>query len=133
MSSKELYYPDDLKYNIEHTWLKVEGNKGRVGITDFAQDQLTDILYVELPEVGTQVEHMQPFGVVESAKSTNDLFSPVSGAVIQVNGVLSKKPGTINKNPYSEGWIVVIGMSNPEELDSLISADQYKDCVEKEG
>jgi glycine cleavage system H protein len=133
MSSKELDYPDDLKYTTEHTWLKVEGNKGRVGITDFAQDQLTDILYVELPEVGTQVEHMQPFGVVESAKSTNDLFSPVSGEVIQVNEVLSKKPGTINKNPYGEGWMLVIGMSNPEELDSLISADQYKDYLEKEG
>jgi glycine cleavage system H protein len=133
MSSKELHYPDDLKYNIEHTWLKVEGKKGRVGITDFAQDQLTDILYVELPEVGTQVEHMQPFGVVESAKSTNDLFSSVSGEVVEVNEVLSKKPGTMNKDPYGDGWMIVIDMSNPEELDSLISADQYKDYVEEEG
>jgi glycine cleavage system H protein len=124
MSSKELHYPDDLEYNIEHTWLKVEDNKGRVGITDFAQDQLTDILYVELPE---------PFGIVESAKSTNDLFSPVSGEVIEVNEVLSKKPGTINKDPYGDGWMIVIDMSNPGELDSLISADQYKDYVEEEG
>jgi glycine cleavage system H protein len=133
MSSKELHYPDDLKYNTEHTWLKVEGKKGRVGITDFAQDQLTDILYVEIPEVGTQVEHMQPFGIVESAKSTNDLFSPVSGEVVEVNEVLRKKPGTMNKDPYGDGWMIVIVMSNPEELDSLISADQYKDYVEEEG
>lgn len=133
MSSGELHYPDDLTYNEEHTWLKVEGNKGRVGITDFAQDQLTDILYVELPEVETQVEHMQPFGVVESAKSTNDLFSPVSGEVVEVNEVLSKKPGTINKDPYGDGWLIVIDMSNPGELDSLIAADQYKDYVEEEG
>jgi len=133
MGSRELHYPDDLKYNIEHTWLKVEGNKGRVGITDFAQDQLTDILYVELPEVGTQVEHMQPFGVVESAKSTNDLFAPVSGEVIEVNEVLPKKPGIINKDPYGGGWLIVVDISNPEELDSLISADEYKDYVEKEG
>jgi len=133
MGSRELHYPDDLKYNIEHTWLKVEGNKGRVGITDFAQDQLTDILYVELPEVGTQVEHMQPFGVVESAKSTNDLFAPVSGEVIEVNEPLIKKPGIINKDPYGGGWLIVVDISNPEELDSLISADEYKDYVEKEG
>jgi glycine cleavage system H protein len=133
MNSEDLHYPDDLTYNEEHTWLKVEGDKGRVGITDFAQDQLTDILYVELPEVGTQVEHMQPFGVVESAKSTNDLFSPVSGEVVEVNQVLSKKPGTINKDPYGDGWMIVIVMSNSEELDSLIAAGQYKDYVEEGG
>lgn len=130
MSSKDLQYPDDLKYNEEHTWLKVEGNKGRVGITDYAQDQLTDILFVELPEEGTQVEHMEPFGIVESAKSTNDLFSPVSGEVIEVNRPLTKKPGTINKDPYGQGWMVVIYMSNPGEFDSLISAEEYRDFVE---
>lgn len=130
MSSKELQYPDDLKYNEEHTWLKVEGNKGRVGITDYAQDQLTDILFLELPDEGTQVKHLEPFGIVESAKSTNDLFSPVSGQVIDVNRPLTKKPGTINKDPYGEGWMVVIDISNPGELDSLISAEEYKDFVE---
>ena len=97
MSSRELQYPDDLKYNEEHSWLKVEGKTGRVGITDYAQDQLTDILFLELPEMGTQVKYMEPFGIVESAKSTNDLFSPVSGQVIEVNRPLTKKPGTINK------------------------------------
>lgn len=131
MSSGELQYPDDLKYNEEHSWLKVEGNKGRVGITDYAQDQLTDILYLELPEVGTQVKYMEPFGIVESAKSTNDLFSPVSGQVIEVNQPLTKKPGTINKDPYGDGWMIVIDMSNPEELDSLIPAEEYREFVEK--
>lgn len=133
MSSKELHYPDDLKYNEEHTWLKVEGKKGRTGITDYAQDQLTDILFLELPEVGAQVKHMEPFGIVESAKSSNDLFSPVSGEVTEVNKPLTKRPGTINRDPYGEGWMIVIDMSNPEELDSLISAGEYQDFVEKEG
>ena len=133
MSSKELRYPSDLKYTEEHTWLKVEGNKGRVGITDYAQNQLTDILFVELPETGAQLKHMEPFGIVESAKSTNDLFSPVSGAVVEINEALIKKPGTINKDPYGDGWIIVIDMSNPVELDSLMSADEYRDFVENEG
>jgi glycine cleavage system H protein len=133
MSSKELRYPGELKYTEEHTWLKVEGKGGRVGITDYAQNQLTDILFVELPEPGTQLRHMEPFGIVESAKSTNDLFSPVSGKVVEVNGALMKKPGTINRDPYGDGWIVVIDMSNPGELDSLMSADEYRDFVGNEG
>jgi len=131
MSSTELQYPDDLKYNEEHSWLKVEGNKGRAGITDYAQDQLTDILFLELPEVGDQVKYMEPFGIVESAKSTNDLFSPVSGQVIEVNQPLTKRPGTINRDPYGEGWMIVIDMSNPEELDSLIPAEEYREFLEK--
>jgi glycine cleavage system H protein len=133
MSSKDLRYPDDLRYSEEHTWLKVEGKRGRVGITEYAQDQLTDILFVELPEIGTEVRHMEPFGIVESAKSTNDLFSPVSGKVVEVNEALTKKPGTINRDPYGDGWIVVVDMSNPGELDSLMSADTYRHFVENEG
>lgn len=133
MSSKEFRYPSDLKYTEEHTWLKVEENKGRVGITDYAQGQLTDILFVDLPEIGTEVRYMEPFGVVESAKSTNDLFSPVSGKVVEVNEALMKKPGTINKDPYGDGWIIVIDMSNPVELDSLMSAEEYRHFVENEG
>jgi glycine cleavage system H protein len=133
MSSQDLSYPDGLKYNEEHTWLKVEGKRGRVGITDYAQDQLTDILFVELPEPGAQLRHMEPFGIVESAKSTNDLFSPVSGKVVEVNEALMKKPGTINKDPYGVGWIIVIDMSNPVELDSLMSAEEYRHFVENEG
>ena len=133
MSSKDLSYPDGLKYNEEHTWLKVEEKRGRVGITDYAQDQLTDILFVELPEPGAQLRHMEPFGIVESAKSTNDLFSPVSGKVVEVNEALMKKPGTINKDPYGDGWIIVIDMSNPVELDSLMSAEEYRHFVENEG
>jgi len=133
MSSKELRYPSELKYTEEHTWIKVEENKGRVGITDYAQDQLTDILFVELPEAGAQLKHMEPFGIVESAKSTNDLFSPVSGVAVEINEALIKKPGTINRDPYDDGWMVVVDMSNPVELDSLMSADEYRDFVENEG
>lgn len=133
MSSKDLSYPDGLKYNEEHTWLKVEGNKGRVGITDYAQDQLTDILFVELPEAGAQLKYMEPFGIVESAKSTNDLFSPASGVVVEVNEALIKKPATINRDPYGDGWIIVIDISSPGELDSLMSAEEYRRLVENEG
>ena len=133
MSSKDLSYPDGLKYNEEHTWLKVEGKRGRVGITDYAQDQLTDILFVELPEAGVQLKHMEPFGIVESAKSTNDLFSPVSGVVVEVNEALIKKPGTINRDPYGDGWMVVVDMSNPGEMESLMSAEEYRHLVENEG
>jgi glycine cleavage system H protein len=133
MSSKDLTYPDGLKYSDEHTWLKVEGKRGRVGITDYAQDQLTDILFVELPEPRAQLRHMEPFGIVESAKSTNDLFSPVSGVVAEANEALTRKPGTINKDPYGDGWIIVIDMSNPGELDSLMSAEEYRHFVENEG
>lgn len=134
MSPKDLRYPEGLKYHEEHTWLKVEGKRGRVGITDYAQDQLTDILFVELPDAGAQLKHMEPFGIVESAKSTNDLFSPVSGVVAEVNEALIKKPGTINRDPYGDGWIIVIdNMSNPSELDSLMSAEEYRHFVENEG
>jgi glycine cleavage system H protein len=133
MSSKDLRYPDDLRYSEEHTWLKAEGKRGRVGITDYAQNQLTDILFVELPEPGAPLRHMEPFGIVESAKSTNDLFSPVSGVVVEVNEALIKKPGTINKDPYGDGWIIVVDMSNPVELDSLMSVDTYRHFVENEG
>jgi len=89
--------------------------------------------HVELPEAGVQLKHMEPFGIVESAKSTNDLFSPVSGVVVEVNEALIKKPGTINRDPYGDGWIIVIDMSNPGEMESLMSAEEYRHLVENEG
>ncbi len=123
-------YPGELKYNAEHTWLKLEGEtRGRVGITIYAQDQLKEVVYVDLPEVGTSVVHMEPFGVIESAKATNDLFSPVSGEVVEVNGALSDEPSLVNQEPYGQGWMIVIELSDPAELDRLISADAYQAII----
>lgn len=123
-------YPTDLKYNEEHTWLKPEDNStGRVGITDFAQDQLKEVVFIELPEVGTKVAHMEPFGVIESAKATNDLFSPVTGVVIEVNKTLEFEPNRVNNDPYGEGWMIIIEIDNPAELDKLIPAEQYQALV----
>jgi glycine cleavage system H protein len=123
-------YPKELKYNSEHTWLKLEGNeRGRVGITQYAQDQLKEVVFVELPEVGTEVSHLEPFGVIESVKATNDLYSPVSGEVVEVNHSLEDEPGLVNEDPYEQGWMVVVKITKPAEVDLLISADEYRNLV----
>jgi glycine cleavage system H protein len=123
-------YPKELKYNSEHTWLKLEGNeRGRVGITQYAQDQLKEVVFVELPEVGTEVSHLEPFGVIESVKATNDLYSPVSGEVVEVNNSLEDEPGLVNEDPYEQGWMVVVKITKPAEVDLLISADEYRNLV----
>ena len=120
-------YPEVLKYNEEHTWLKLEGEGlGRVGITTYAQEQLKEVVFVELPEIGTAVSQMERFGVIESVKATNDLYSPVSGEVVEVNEALQDEPGRVNEDPYGEGWMVVIKMTNPGEVDALTSADEYR-------
>jgi glycine cleavage system H protein len=120
-------YPGDLKYNPEHSWLRMEGEKrGRVGITDYAQEQLREVVFVELPEVGSSVVQMEPFGVIESAKATNDLYSPVSGVVVEVNHSLESEPNLVNQDPYGQGWMIVIELSDPAELENLISAEEYQ-------
>lgn len=121
---------EELKYNPEHSWLRLEGNdRGRVGITHYAQEQLKEVVFVELPEVGTEVSHMEPFGVIESVKATNDLYSPVSGEVVEVNHSLEDEPGLVNRDPYGEGWMVVVKLTNPAEIDLLISAAEYQALV----
>jgi glycine cleavage system H protein len=121
-----MYLPE-LKYNSEHSWLRLEtDNLGRVGITQYAQEQLKDVVYVELPEIGTVVNHMEPFGIIESVKATNDLYSPVSGEVIEVNESLKDEPGRINEDPYELGWMIVIRLSIIEELNQLMSAVDYQ-------
>lgn len=123
-------YPSELKYNAEHTWLRLEEDKrGRVGITYYAQEQLKEVVFVELPEAGSSVVHMEPFGVIESAKATNDLYSPVSGVVMEVNHSLENEPGLVNKDPYGQGWMLVVELSNPDELDSLLSVEAYQALV----
>jgi glycine cleavage system H protein len=118
--------PANLKYSKEHEWVKVEGQQARIGITDFAQDELGDIVFVELPEVGSEVKVNQTFGTVESVKTVSDLFAPVSGKVVAVNQALTDAPEQVNSNPYEDGWMIVVEMSNPAELDDLLDAAGYE-------
>lgn len=125
-------FPKDLKYHKEHTWVKVEGNRALIGITDHAQEELGDIVYVELPERGSEAEQDESFGTVESAKAISELFAPVSGRVVDINEDLADQPELINDDPYDSGWLVEIEMSNTSELDSLLAADTYKKYIEEE-
>jgi glycine cleavage system H protein len=121
-----LKHPADLKYSKTDEWVRVEGDQATVGITDYAQDQLGDIVYIELPwDAGTSVSHEAKFGDIESVKATSELISPVSGEVVKVNEDLKDRPELINDNPYENGWMLVVKIANPAELDSLMSADQY--------
>ncbi|QUW00498.1 glycine cleavage system protein GcvH [Chloracidobacterium sp. MS 40/45] len=122
-------YPDDLQYTKDHEWIRLTGDTGRVGITFYAQDSLGDVVYVDLPKVGTAVKANEPFGSVESVKAVSELFSPVSGEVIEVNTKLSDAPELVNTSPYDEGWMIVIRLSNPGEVDALLSAAEYEDFI----
>jgi len=125
--------PADLRYTKEHEWAKLEGDKARVGITAFAQEQLGDVVFVELPKVGAKVTAMKTFGVVESVKAVSDLFAPLSGEVVEANTELTKKPETVNSDPYGQGWMIVIKLSNPKEMDGLMSAADYEKLVAAAG
>jgi glycine cleavage system H protein len=125
--------PADLRYTKEHEWAKLEGDKARVGITAFAQEQLGDVVFVELPKVGAKVTAMKTFGVVESVKAVSDLFAPLSGEVVEANTELTKKPETVNSDPYGQGWMIVIKLANPKEMDGLISAADYEKLVAAAG
>jgi glycine cleavage system H protein len=125
--------PAELRYTREHEWAKVEGDRARIGITAFAQEQLGDVVFVELPAVGKRVAAMQSFGVVESVKAVSDLFAPVSGEVVQVNGDLAKKPETVNADPYGQGWMIVVKYADAKELDALMSAADYEKLIAAAG
>ena len=125
--------PADLRYTKEHEWAKLEGDKARVGITAFAQEQLGDVVFVELPKIGAKVTAMKTFGVVESVKAVSDLFAPLSGEVVEANTEVTKKPETVNSDPYGEGWMIVIKLSNPKEMDGLMSAADYEKLVAAAG
>ncbi|MHB1417235.1 MAG: glycine cleavage system protein GcvH [Chloroflexota bacterium] len=118
--------PKDLKYSKEHEWLKTEGDVVVVGITDYAQSELGDVVFVELPSVGDTVTQFQTFGVVESVKAASDLYSPISGEIVAVNDKLLTEPEVINKSPYEDAWMLRVRMSDPKELDALLSADEYE-------
>jgi glycine cleavage system H protein len=125
--------PSDLKYTNEHEWARIEGDVVTVGITDFAQNQLGDVVYVELPKVGAQVRVLAPFGVVESVKTASDLFSPVSGEVVEVNQALADQPELVNSSPYGQAWMIKVRIANPSELEQLLSAEDYARQTAEEG
>ena len=121
-------YPTSLKYTKDHEWIELSGDSGKVGITDYAQQQLGDVVYVELPEVGAKLKQGQSFGTIESVKAVSELYSPVTGEVVQVNAALKDKPETVNKDPHAS-WMVVIKLTNPGEAGALLDATQYQDLV----
>ena len=125
-------HPQDIRYHKEHTWVRVSGKKGTIGITDYAQDALGDIVYIELPEVDASVEANTEITEIESTKSTSSVISPVSGRVIEVNEELAETPEIINEDPYERGWIAVIEMDNPAEVDDLLDASDYGKLVDEE-
>ena len=124
-------YPTNLKYSSEHEWVKVEGGTATIGITDYAQNELGDIVYIELPKAGTKFNAMQEFGVVESVKTVSTLYCPVSGDIIDVNNSLSSKPEIINNDPHGKGWMIKVKMANPSDLDRLLSASDYEALIKK--
>jgi glycine cleavage system H protein len=127
-------YPEGLRYTSEHEWVSTEeGNRVRVGITDFAQDALGDVVYVDIPEEGTEVSAGEPFGEVESTKSVSDVYSPVSGRIVERNGMLTETPELVNRDPYGEGWMVVVEMADPAQLDRLMDAAAYRRMAEESG
>ena len=125
--------PADLKYTPEHEWAKKEAAGIRVGITAFAQSELGDVVFVELPKVGAKVSQRQSFGVVESVKAVSDLFAPVSGEVVEVNGTLAKAPETVNQDPYGQGWMILIKPSRAAEWDQLLTSAQYEALIARGG
>ncbi|MBL7686346.1 MAG: glycine cleavage system protein GcvH [Deltaproteobacteria bacterium] len=127
-----MHFPDDLKYTKEHEWVRVKGNVATIGITDWAQDQLGEIVFVELPEEGEEVEKDDTFGVVESTKSVNDLYLPVTGSVVEANDPLVDSPEIINEDCYGEGWMIKVEMADKSELDELMSADEYEAYIKEE-
>lgn len=122
--------PEGLKYSREHEWVRVDGQRAYVGITDYAQDELGDIVYVELPEVGAELKAGETFGTVESVKTVSDLYAPVSGRVVEVNEALSNAPEKVNESPYEEAWMIVVEMADPSELDALLDAEAYRQHIQ---
>ncbi|HEY7477164.1 MAG TPA: glycine cleavage system protein GcvH [Actinomycetota bacterium] len=123
-------FPEDLRYTKEHEWARVEGGRVRVGITDFAQDALGDVVYVDLPEVGAAVEASAPLGEVESTKSVSDVYSPVTGTVVERNALVDDRPELVNEAPYGDGWLVLIDVADPAVVEGLLDAAAYRALVE---
>jgi glycine cleavage system H protein len=125
-------YPPDLRYTKEHEWVRVLGGKALVGITEYAEKQLGDVVYVDLPKAGSPVHQFDTFGVIESVKAASDLYSPVSGTVARANGKLSSNPELVNSDAYGEGWLIEVDLSDPAEVGGLLNAQQYVDSLPKD-
>jgi glycine cleavage system H protein len=126
-------FPEDLRYTKEHEWARREGSRVRVGITDFAQDALGDVVYVDIPEVGASVQASTPFGEVESTKSVSDVYSPVSGTVAERNPLVDDRPELVNEQPYGDGWLIVVDGAADDALDQLMDAAAYRTFVDQSG
>ena len=124
-------FPEDLRYTKDHEWIRVDGKNGRVGITDFAQSELGDVVFVELPPVGTKVEQGKSFGTIEAVKAVSDLYAPVSGEVVEINKEVQDSPEVVNKEPYERGWMVTIRIQDGAGLGHLLDAAAYKKLVGK--
>jgi len=125
-------FPEDLKYSKEHEWVRMSGNIATIGISDYAQDQLGEIVFVELPDEGEEFEKDDAFGVVESVKSVNDIYAPLSGRIVEINDPVVDSPEIMNEDPYAEGWLVKIEISDPKELGELMSAKDYEAYIKEE-
>ncbi len=132
MTKKPLHFPDDHRYSESDEWVRLDGGVARIGLTDYAQTELSDIVFVEFPDVGARVEADQCFGVVESVKAVSDLFAPVSGEIVEINGDLEEHPEWVNEDPYGSGWIVGIAPSDPNKVDGLMTAEKYRAYVESQ-
>jgi glycine cleavage system H protein len=125
-------FPDDLRYTAEHEWARLDEGLVTVGITSYATEQLGDVVFVELPEVGRKLEKMKPFGVVEAVKTVSDLYAPIAGEVAEVNTALTDQPGIVNEQPFGEGWMIKIKPTNPKDLDQLMSHVEYEKLTEEQ-
>ncbi|ESU31354.1 glycine cleavage system protein H [Bacillus sp. 17376] len=123
--------PKELRYSEEHEWVKVEEEKVRIGITDFAQSELGDIVFVELPEVGDEITVNQPFGSVESVKTVSELYAPVSGKVVEINEELNDSPEFVNESPYEKAWMITVELTDNSEVEKLMTAEQYEDMIKE--
>jgi glycine cleavage system H protein len=125
-------YPDDLYYNRSHLWIRIQGNRGTVGVTDYAQREMGEVLFVDLPEEGSQVEKDDVFGSLESSKTVAELRCPVSGEIVSINKDLEEEPSLVNDDPYGNGWLIVVEIDDPNELEDMINAADYEEMLEQE-
>lgn len=124
--------PEDLNYTKDHEWVRVKGDQATIGITDHAQKQLGDVVYVELPKVGDKFEVTEPFGSVESVKAVSEIYMPLTGSVVEVNQNLNDSPEKVNEDPYGDGWMIVLKMDNPAQVDGLLNSAEYEDYIKEE-
>ena len=131
MADKTYEFPEDCRYTESDEWVRLDGTTAKIGVTDYAQSELSDIVFIEMPEVGTQVESGESFGVVESVKAVSDLFAPVSGEIVATNGDLEDNPEWVNEDPYGRGWLVAMTPEDLDAVENLMSAEQYRKYVEE--